>query len=379
MKTAFYLVATLIAATACTQSGADAPRSDTAPASKTQITVETLVTGLEYPWGAAILPNGSALITEKPGRLRLLAKSTLLPPLAGLPPVLYESQAGLFDVALHPDFAINQTIYLSYAKGTAEDNATTLIRAKFDGKTLSDIKTIFEVQPHKKGSAHFGGRILFLADKTLLLSVGEGYDYKEDAQNVQSQLGKIVHLRDDGTPAQDPFTLPNTATKTPHVPFFSYGHRNPQGLAYDKATQTIYENEHGPRGGDEINVLAAGKNYGWPRITYGIDYSGLPISDKVALPGMEQPLVYWVPSIAPSGMTFYDHSLFKDWQGDLLVSALAGQQLRRVDLENGKVVKEETLLTELNTRLRQVVTAPDGAIWVLTDEENGKVLRLTPK
>jgi glucose/arabinose dehydrogenase len=376
----YLLLLTVIAITACTQKGADAPRSDTTATTDLKVNIETMATGLEYPWGIVFLPDGSALVTEKAGRLRLLKDGKLSTPISGVPLVLYKGQAGLFDVAMHPDYATNQFVYLSFAKGTEKDNATTLIRAKFDGKTLSEVTQIFESNPHKKGTNHFGARILFLSDKTLLLSLGEGFSYKDEAQNLMSDFGKIMHLRDDGVPIDDhQFSTSNDQNVKSHKGIFSYGHRNPQGLAFDKATNTIYENEHGPRGGDEINVLVTGKNYGWPKITYGVDYTGLPISDKVAMDGMEQPLLYWVPSIAPSGMTFYDKDLFADWKGDLLVSALAGEQLRRVELKAGKVLNQETFLTELKTRFRNITTAPDGSIWVLTDEPEGKVLKLTPK
>jgi glucose/arabinose dehydrogenase len=376
----YLLLLTVIAITACTQKGADAPRSDTTATTDLKVNIETMATGLEYPWGIVFLPDGSALVTEKAGRLRLLKDGKLSTPISGVPLVLYKGQAGLFDVAMHPDYATNQFVYLSFAKGTEKDNATTLIRAKFDGKTLSEVTQIFESNPHKKGTNHFGARILFLSDKTLLLSLGEGFSYKDEAQNLMSDFGKIMHLRDDGVPIDDhQFSTSNDQNVKSHKGIFSYGHRNPQGLAFDKATNTIYENEHGPRGGDEINVLVTGKNYGWPKITYGVDYTGLPISDKVAMDGMEQPLLYWVPSIAPSGMTFYDKDLFADWKGDLLVSALAGEQLRRVKLKAGKVLNQETFLTELKTRFRNITTAPDGSIWVLTDEPEGKVLKLTPK
>ena len=376
----YLLLLTVIALTACTQKGADAPRSDTTATTDLKVNIETMATGLEYPWGIVFLPDGSALVTEKAGRLRLLKDGKLSTPISGVPLVLYKGQAGLFDVAMHPDYATNQFVYLSFAKGTEKDNATTLIRAKFDGKTLSAVTQIFESNPHKKGTNHFGARILFLPDKTLLLSLGEGFSYKDEAQNLMSDFGKIMHLRGDGVPVDDhQFSTSNDQNVKSHKGIFSYGHRNPQGLAFDKATNTIYENEHGPRGGDEINVLVTGKNYGWPKITYGVDYTGLPISDKVAMDGMEQPLLYWVPSIAPSGMTFYDKDLFADWKGNLLVSALAGEQLRRVELKAGKVLKQETFLTELKTRFRNITTAPDGSIWVLTDEPEGKVLKLTPK
>jgi glucose/arabinose dehydrogenase len=380
MKIVHYILLTVFAISACTQKGADAPRSDTTATTDLKVNIETMATGLEYPWGIVFLPDGSALVTEKAGRLRLLKDGKLSTPISGVPLVLYKGQAGLFDVALHPDFATNQFVYLSFAKGTEKDNATTLIRAKFDGKTLSEVTQIFESNPHKKGTNHFGARILFLPDKTLLLSLGEGFYYKDEAQNLMSDFGKIMHLRDDGVPIDDhPFSTSDDQNVKSHKGIFSYGHRNPQGLAFDKATNTIYENEHGPRGGDEINVLVTGKNYGWPKITYGVDYTGLPISDKVAMDGMEQPLLYWVPSIAPSGMTFYDKDLFADWKGNLLVSALAGEQLRRVEIKAGKVLKQETFLTELKTRFRNITTAPDGSIWVLTDELEGRVLKLTPK
>ena len=363
MKHKRFLIPIICIFAACTQKGADAPRSDTTPKSTQQFNVETVASGLEFPWGLAFLPDGSALITEKAGRLRLLKDGKLSQAISGVPQVFYDGQAGMFDVAIHPDFENNHIIYLSYAKGTEAENGTTLVRAKLVQNRLENIVQIFEVRPHKKGSAHYGGRILFLTNKTLLLTLGEGFDYKDEAQNPKSDLGKIMQMNDDGTGAKH----------------FSMGHRNSQGIAYDKATNTIYEHEHGPRGGDEINVLQANKNYGWPKITYGIDYTGLKISDYVAMNGMEQPLLYWVPSIAPSGMSFYDKNLFKDWQGDLLVSALAGEQLRRIDLEKGKVKGQETFLTELKTRFRDIVTAPDGSIWVLTDEPEGRVLRLTPK
>lgn len=379
MKIASYLISAVIIIAACTQKGADAPRSDTAPHTLTNINIETVAKGLEFPWSIAFLPDGSALVTEKVGRLRLLKDGKLSAPISGVPKVLYEGQGGLFDVALHPDFSINRFIYLSFAKGTEKDNATALIRARFDGNTLSEITPVFEANPHKKGVNHYGGRILFLPDKTLLLSLGDGYDYKEEAQNLRSDLGKIVHLKDDGAPVQDQSAAPFGQTPTRRMEIFTYGHRNPQGLAFDSTTNTIYEHEHGPRGGDEINVLVGGKNYGWPKVTYGVDYSGLPISDKVAMEGTEQPLLYWVPSIAPSGMTFYDKDLFKGWKGSLLVSALAGQQLRRIELKAGKVLLQETFLTELKTRFRDIITASDGSIWVLTDEPKGRVLRLTPK
>lgn len=372
MKFSNFIFFALFLLTACNQKGADAPRSDTAQPSNVALNIETIATGLEFPWGIAFLPDGSALITEKAGRLRLLANGQLSEPIAGVPQVLYDGQAGLFDVALHPDFVTNRLIYLSFAKGSEAENGTTLVRARLIGNALQNVSEIFTVTPKKKGTSHYGGRILFLADKTLLLSLGEGFDYKDEAQNPQSDLGKIVHLRDDGTP-----NAPHIRGARPEI--FTMGHRNVQGLALDRSNNIIYQHEHGPRGGDEINILRAGKNYGWPKITYGIGYSGLKISDKVTMPGLEQPLIYWVPSIAPSAMTFYDRDLFPQFKGDLLVSALAGQQIRHVKLGNGVVTRQTTLLTDMQTRFRNIATAPDGSLWVLTDEPEGKILRLTPK
>lgn len=349
----------------CAQKGADAARSDEAPKLKQEFKIDILAQDLEFPWGLAFLPNGDALVTEKPGRLRIFQNGKLSNPINGLPnDIFYDGQGGLLDIAVHPDFAQNNLVFLSYSKGTKEQNATTLLRAKLINNNLEEVKEIYNVDFKKKGGSHFGGRILFLSDKSILLSIGEGFNYKDEAQNKNNDLGKIIHLDENGK-------------KPKHI--FSYGHRNPQGLALDSENNIIYEIEHGPRGGDEINILEFGKNYGWPKITYGIDYSGLPISDKVAMDGMEQPLIYWVPSIAPSAATFYNKDLFKNFKGDLLVSAMAGQQLRHIDLENGKVVKEEVFLTEMETRFRNIITAPDGSLWVLTDAPEGKILRLSPK
>ncbi len=363
MRKNIFALSLAIIISACAQNGADAPRSDTAQTSKVSLKVETIASGLEFPWGIAALPNGDYLITEKPGRLRLLQNGKLSAPIAGVPQVFYDGQGGLLDVALHPDFAKNNLIYLSFSKGNEKDNATTLVRAKLVGEKLEDIAEIYKANPSKKGGAHFSGRILFLPDNSLLLSIGDGFDYKDEAQNPKSDLGKIVQIKDDGS----------------EYSHFTLGHRNSQGLAYDKTNKIIYQHEHGPRGGDEINILEKGKNYGWPKITYGIGYSGIKISDHVALPGLEQPLIYWVPSIAPSGMTFYDKDMFKSWKGDLLVSALAGQQIRRIDLDGQKVIDQEILLADMQTRFRNIITANDGAIIILTDEPEGRVLRLSPK
>lgn len=349
-------------------------------------TITPVAGGLDHPWSIAFLPGGDMLVTERPGRLRIIRDGKLLPdPVPGVPDVYVKSQAGLFDVVLHPDFANNQTIYLTYASGTTGANATTVARARLEGDALLDVKVIFKAAPSKDTAVHFGGRMVFLADGTFLLTLGDGFDYREEAQNLMSDLGKIVRLNDDGSIPQDnPF-----ASRTDARPeIWTYGHRNVQAIVRDALTGRVYAHEHGPKGGDELNLIEPGKNYGWPVITYGLDYSGARISPYTEREGMEQPLVYWVPSIAPSGMTLYTGGKFPRWQGDLFVAALAGKQVRRVDLDDGRVAGEETLFAELDARIRDVREGPDGALYLLTEsnkvmgyfdgDEPGAVLRVDP-
>lgn len=359
---------------ACAPESTGAQPSSAPPS--TVIKVTEIATNLSYPWGIAVLPDGSMLVTEREGRLRVIRDGALVAtPIEGVPKVHDAGQGGLLDVVLHPDFATNRLIYLSFAKGTKGANHTAIVRATYDGRRLSNLEPIFDAVPERRTDAHYGGRMLFMPDKTLILTLGDGYVYRDKAQDLTSDLGKIVRLTDTGKPASDnPFV--GQEGKRPEI--YSYGHRNVQGIARDPVTGTLYQHEHGPKGGDEVNVIVAGKNYGWPVITYGVDYSGAPISLKNKQDGMEQPLIYWVPSIAPSGMAFYSGDLFPAWKGDLLVSALAGQQIRRVNLENGRVASQENLLTDRGERYRQIIQAPDGSLLVLTDDAEGKVLRLTP-
>jgi aldose sugar dehydrogenase len=376
----FGIAAVLMSALGCAQADnaaeAKAQVQAAPAASSAGIKVEELATGLSYPWGAAYLPDGSLLVTERDGRLRLIRDGGLVEaPIGGVPSVFNDGQGGLFDVALHPDFATNRLVYLSFAKGNNGENRTSVVRGTFDGAALSNVQTIFEAGPAKRGSAHFGGRLLFMPDKTLILTLGDGYAYRDKAQDLSTDFGKIVRLTDSGQPAPGNPFLGQTGAR-PEI--YSYGHRNVQGIARDPTSGVLYTHEHGPKGGDEVNIVSPGKNYGWPVITYGVDYSGAPISLKNKQDGMEQPITYWVPSIAPSGMAFYSGALFANWQGDLLVSALAGQQLRRLDMENGSVKAQETLLQDRGERYRHVVQAPDGAVILLTDDGDGKVLRLTP-
>lgn len=339
-------------------------------------TVE-IATGLDHPYAIAFLPDGAMLVTERAGRLRMIKDGKLLEtPVAGVPPVHTGSQAGLFDVVLHPNFAQNSTLYLAYASGTAAANGTRVARARFDGAALLDLKVIFEAAPLKDTNNHYGGRMVFLPDGTFALTVGDGFEYREKAQDLSTHLGKIVRLNDDGSVPQDnPFV--GQANARPEI--YSRGHRNQQGLVLDPATGRLFETEHGPQGGDELNLVEPGRNYGWPVITYGMDYSGAYVSPYTERPGLEQPIVQWTPSIAPSGLAFYQGDKFPAWSGDLFVGALAFKHLRRLDLDqSGRVMAQEELLNDLNARIRDVRTGPDGYLYVTTDDAAGKVLRVEP-
>ena len=337
--------------------------------------LETLAEGLGFPWNVAFLPDGTVLVTELDGQLRALRNGKLDPtPISGVPDVYRLSQGGLFDVVPHPDFASNQLLYLSYAHGTPEANATRVARATFDGSSLGPLEVIYDTSVTKDTPVHYGGRIAFAPDGKLFLTIGDGFNYREEAQNLANSLGSIVRLNDDGTvPADNPFV--GQEDILPEI--FSYGHRSPQGLIITDAG-VIYMNEHGPQGGDEINLIEAGKNYGWPVITYGLDYSGARISPFTEMAGMEQPIKYWVPSIAPASLELYTGSLFAAWLGDFLVSGLVPGDVRRVDMEDGVVVGEEILFAEIESRIRDIRMAPDGSLYILTDGEDGSVMRATP-
>ncbi|HEY5643856.1 MAG TPA: PQQ-dependent sugar dehydrogenase [Woeseiaceae bacterium] len=339
--------------------------------------VETIADGLEFPWSIAFLPDGAMLVTERSGRLRIVRDGKLLPDaVAGVPEVLVGGQGGLLDVVLDPAFAENQTIYLSFSFGTTARNATRVVSARFDGTSLSDLRVLFTASPFKKGMGHFGGRMAFLPDGTLLLTTGEGFDYRESAQSLGSHLGKTIRINPDGSvPLDNPFFSDDRAL--PEI--FSYGHRNPQAILVSPADGSILQHEHGPRGGDELNRIVAGRNYGWPVVTYGRDYSGARISPFETYPGMEPPLLHWTPSIAPAGMTLYDGALFPEWRGDLFVAALAERSIRRIDLDNGTIVGQEVLFDDLGERMRDVRTGPDGALYVLTDSTDGRILRIVPE
>ncbi|HEV7608519.1 MAG TPA: PQQ-dependent sugar dehydrogenase [Steroidobacteraceae bacterium] len=343
------------------------------------VKVDVLTDKLDAPWGLAQLPDGEMLLSERSGALwRLDARGVRLAKIENVPAAYVESQGGLFDIALHPQFATNATLYLSFAAGNLGHNTLRVVRAVLRGNRLTDVRTVFDSTP-KSTAVHYGGRLGFMKDGTLLVTIGDGYDERYNAQRLGALLGKVARINDDGTaPPDNPFVRREGAA--PAV--WSYGHRNPQGLAVDPLTGVVYLSEHGPQGGDEINVIEPGVNYGWPVATHGIDYTGGRISPFATYEGMREPLVFWDPSIAPAGIAVYRGNEFPEWNGDLLVAVLKFTQLRRVDLEGGRVVGEHFLLADRSARFRHVLIAADGAILALVEsvegkERSGQLLRLS--
>jgi glucose/arabinose dehydrogenase len=350
-----------------------------APEKPSNVKVETVAEGLANPWGLQFLPDGRALVTEKPGTLRIVGKDgKISEAIAGPPKVADIDQGGLLDVRLAPDFASSGTLYLAYAEARdGNKNGTSVARARLalsgDGGKLEDVQVILRQEPAYASGYHFGSRIVIANDGTLFVTLGERNFLREEAQNPGNHIGKIVHINADGTPAAG---NPKLAGWAPEV--WSIGHRNIQGAALDPATGDLWTVEHGAKGGDELNKPAAGKNYGWPVITYGVDYSGAKIGEGKAKDGMEQAVYYWVPSIATSGLTFYTGDLFPEWKGNLFVGGLRATQLQRLVMKDGEVVGAEVLLKDQGDRIRDVRQGPDGALWLLTDDQDGKLLRLTP-
>jgi aldose sugar dehydrogenase len=340
------------------------------------VTVDTVAEGLEHPWGLAFLPDGSMLVSERPGRLRIVRDGKVSKPLANVPDVAARGQGGLLDVALHPDFQKNRLVYFSFSepRGLAS-NGTALARARLsdDNKALENVEIIFQQKPAIRSTAHFGGRLTFAPDGNLFLTLGDRYSQRDSAQDLATHLGKVVRLTDIGKAAPgNPFAGKEGAL----AEIWSYGHRNQQGATIEPSTGAYWTVEHGAQGGDEINRPEGGKNYGWPVITYGKDYSGAKIGDGTKKEGMEQPLHFWDPSIAPSGLAFYRGEEFADWKGDLLVGALAGAKLVRLDVEGGKIVGEEAMLEDLGERIRDVRVSKDGGVYLLTDSPQGRILKL---
>ena len=337
----------------------------------------TLTRGLEYPWGLAFLPDGGMLITERAGRLRRVSPTGELDdvPVSGVPPVVARGQGGLLDVARHPEFDRNALIYLTYSGAGRGGAGTEVARGRLGGGALTDVEVIFRASPKVSGGRHFGSRLLFAPDGMLLVTLGDRGD-REQAQNTRNHLGSVVRIAADGSvPTNNPAL--GSSGSSPEI--YTFGHRNVQGIAIDRATGRIFTEEHGPQGGDEINLLQAGVNYGWPVITYGVNYgSGTRIGEGSAKAAMAQPIHQWTPSIAPSGLAFYDGDKFPRWRGNLFAGALKFQLLSRLELEGDRVVREERLLEGEVGRVRDVRTGPDGFIYLLAGGSNGTLLRLEP-
>jgi aldose sugar dehydrogenase len=348
--------------------------------SQRPVKAETFARGLVHPWGLAFLPDGRVLVTERPGRLRIVDRQgELSASIGGIPEVYASGQGGLLDVALAPDFATSQLVYLSFAEPReGGKNGTSVARGTLTATggsgRLDNTHVIFRQEPAYASSHHFGSRLVFMPDGSLFVTTGERFSQREEAQNPSNHIGKILRLMPDGAPYAGNPRLPGWR---PEV--WSIGHRNVQAAALNPASGKLWTIEHGARGGDEINIPEAGKNYGWPVISYGRNYDGSKIGIGTHKTGMEQPIYYWDPSIAPSGAAFYTGSLFPEWQGNLFVGALAGQALHRLLLDGDKVVGEETLLSDLGQRIRDVRQGADGALWLLTDEAQGRILRVVPR
>jgi glucose/arabinose dehydrogenase len=360
-----------------TVSASAAPQSF--PSSDGPLAVETVATGLVNPWAIAFLSNGRLLVTERPGRMRIVAPNgKLSPPIMGLPKIYAYDQVGLADVVLDRAFATNRIIYFCFTQPSGRGGNVAMARAKLDDEgapRLEQVNIIFrQVGPVSTG-LNLGCRIAQASDGNLFLALGDHFYHRNEAQNLANHIGKIVRVAPDGTvPADNPFVGREGAK--PEI--WSYGHRNPQGLMFHPQTGKLWEHEHGPRGGDEVNIIEKGLNYGWPVVGYGIDYNGTKIHENTHKDGMEQPLRHWTPSIAPSGMTFYDGELFPAWHGNLFIGSLERQMLLRIAVSGETLGDEERLLRGFPDRIRDVRQGPDGALWLATDSAAGRILRVVP-
>jgi len=354
----------------------EAPRSPTPKEAPLPARLTTVAQGLQHPWGLAFLPDGRMLVTERPGRLRIVNRDGQLSgPLAGVPTVLVRGQGGLLDVALGPTFEQDRLVYLSFAEPGGAGGSTAVARGRLGERGLEGTQVIWRQEPKVSGFNHWGSRLVWRPDGTLFVTLGDRFNYPEMAQDLSTTLGKIVRINADGSiPRDNPFV----GRKDARPEIWSYGHRNVQAATLDEAGR-LWTVEHGARGGDELNHPQAGRNYGWPVITYGVDYSGARIGHGTSAPGMEQPVYYWDPVIAPSGATFYRAEAFPDWRGDLFVGSLQPGRLVRLRLRDGRVVHEERYVIDPGERIRDVRQGPDGFLYLLTDRPNGRVLRLEPE
>ena len=356
---------------------ADAPRSPTPASERSPFEVTTVANGIERGWGFVFLPDNRLLVTERGGRMRIVGTDgKLSAPLQGLPRIAVAGQGGLLDVTLSPDFANDRLVYFSFAEAGQGGVGTAVARGKLAASALENVQVIWRQQPKVDGGNHFGSRIVFRGDGTMFVTVGDRYSHREKVQDLGTTIGKVVRLNPDGSvPSDNPFV--NRAGARPEI--WSYGHRNVQAATLQPGTRELWTIEHGARGGDELNNPQAGRNYGWPVITYGVDYSGEKIGEGIAKAGMEQPVYYWDPVIAPSGAVFYTGQAFAGWQGNLFVGSMNPGCLVRLELENGRVRRETRYLGELDERIRDVQQGSDGLLYVLTDSNRGSVLKLAPK
>lgn len=370
------------AVTPVTHQASETVTTPTVVAQKTDYQIVSLINTLEHPWGLAWLPDGSILITERPGRLRRFHNGQLGRPIEGMPNVFARGQGGLLDIALHPRFEENQWVYLTYSDGNRTNNRTRVARATFDGQSLQNWQVIFEVNRSKSGAQHFGSRLVWLPDETLLVSIGDGGNpplsldgelIRFQAQNLDSYLGKVIRIHDDGSiPADNP-TIEGRQSA-----IWSYGHRNIQGMAYDAIANRVWATEHGSRGGDELNLIEPGENYGWPLVSHSQEYtSDRPVAPTQSRPGMVDPKIVWTPSIAPSGLTVYRGNQFPNWQGHLFAGALVNKDISRIQVDTeGQALEAEFI--PIGQRVRAIRQGPDDLLYILTDETEGQLLRLEP-
>lgn len=378
---ALIIISALLAACSPTasegQSEGPAPRSPTPAPLPGIIESEVIASGLEHPWSFAFLPDGRFLVTERPGRLRVVnGDGSLSAPLTGVPEVLARGQGGLLDVTLDPDFADNQMLYLSFSEpGSGGTAGTAVARARLAGDRLDEVQVIYRQEPKVRSNGHYGSRVVVRGDGTLFITQGDRMNQRPLVQDLSTGIGKVMRVNADGSaPTDNPFV--DRAGAKPEI--WSYGHRNVQAAALDPATGELWTVEHGARGGDELNHPEAGRNYGWPVITYGVDYSGVKIGEGVAKEGMEQPVYYWDPVIAPSGMAFYDAEAFPGWKGSILIGSLGTGSLVRLGMADGRVTSEERYEILGGQRVRDVQVGPYGLIYLVTDEDDGALVRVRP-